>query len=302
MGARPAEGKRMAGARRERAVVDGAVVRVWARDDQVVGGGFLVGPDLVATCAHVVADAVGVDPYAADVPTASVRLDFPLARADSARIVATVERWSPIRDDGGGDVALLRLTSPAPLDARMPPVRRVEKLWDHGFWVQGFPDGQIDGVWSTGLIRGEQGTRWFQLQSTPGEQRIEGGFSGTPVWDAESGAVVGMTVAADRGDTTTAYLIPIEQVLGLDPELLPCPYRGLRPFDEEHAATFYGRDAEIERLVQALRRRPVVAVAGPSGAGKSSLVRAGLLPRLRETGAGILDFRAVAGTNAATAL
>ena len=291
----------MAGAQRERAVVAGAVVRVWARGDQVVGGGFLVGPDLVATCAHVVADAVGIDPYAADVPAVSVRLDFPLARADSAPIVATVERWSPIRDDGGGDVALLRLASPPPVDARMPPVRRVEELWDHGFWVQGFPDGLADGVWSTGLIRGEQGTRWFQLQSTPGEQRIEGGFSGAPVWDAERGAVVGMTVAADRGDTTTAYLIPIEQVLGLDPELLPCPYRGLRPFDEEHAATFYGRDAEIDRLVQALRRRPVVAVAGPSGAGKSSLVRAGLLPRLREAGAGILDFRAVAGTNAAAA-
>ena len=166
----------------------------------------------------------------------------------------------------------------------------------------GFPAARPDGVWSSGLIRGEQSTRWFQLQSTPGEQRIEGGFSGSPVWDAQSGAVVGMTVAADRGDTTTAYLIPIDQVLALDPTLMPCPYRGLRPFEEEHAAAFFGRDAEIDKLLGAVGRMAVVAVAGPSGSGKSSLVRAGLLPRLRAAGTPVVDLRALPGTDLATAL
>ncbi len=60
-----------------------------------------------------------------------------------------------------------------------------------------------------------------------------------------------------------------------------CPYRGLQPFDEEHAAFFFGRDDDVERLVEKLEAAPFLAVLGPSGSGKSSLVRAGLLPALR---------------------
>ncbi|MFC4944595.1 trypsin-like peptidase domain-containing protein [Pseudonocardia sp. GCM10023141] len=269
-------------------IAAGAVARVWTVDGEVIGGGFLVGPDLVATCAHVVADALGGDAYAEQAPTAPVRLDFPLAGAPSVR--ATVERWVPIRDDGTGDIALLRLTDPAPAQVRMPPLRRIERLWGHSFHVFGFPEDAWDGVWTTGAIRGKQGTGWYQLQGNPGDQTIEGGFSGAPVWDDESGAVVGMTVAADRGATTTAYLVPIEAVLGLDPELLPNPYRGLAPFGEEHAAMFFGREPDTARLVDAVGRLPVVAVAGSSGAGKSSLVRAGLIPRLRARDIAVVEL------------
>lgn len=60
-----------------------------------------------------------------------------------------------------------------------------------------------------------------------------------------------------------------------------CPYRGLRPFDEEHAEFFYGRDADIQRLVEKLKTSRFLAVLGPSGSGKSSVVRAGLIPALR---------------------
>lgn len=289
-------------ARGEHSVPVGAVVRVWDAHRQVVGGGFLVGPGIVATCAHVVADAVAADPYRAAAPSDPVRVDFPLldpltdGDGHPPDATGTVERWLPISEDGAGDVALLRLDGPLPEQARMPPLRRVERLWDHRFRVLGFPDGAWDGVWATGRIRGEQGTGWFQLQGSPGEQPVEGGFSGAPVWDDDSGAVVGMTVAADRGATTTAYLVPIDEVLGVDPELLPCPYRGLAPFDEEHAEHFFGRGPDVERLVDAVARLPVVAVAGPSGVGKSSLVRAGLVPRLRANGVHVLDIPAAPGS------
>jgi Trypsin-like peptidase domain len=275
-------------------VTAGAVARLWNGED-VVGGGFRVGPHVVATCAHVVAEAVGADPYSDVPPAGEVSLDFPLApdgEHPPPRLAAVVRHWSPIAPDGGGDIALLEVTEPLPGGTTVPPMRRIDRLWDHGFRVLGFPHGAPAGVWSTGLIRGEQGTRWFQLQSRPGEQRVEGGFSGCPVWHEESGAVVGMTVAADRGATTAAYLIPIDQVLGLDPGLVPCPYRGLRPFGEEQAGVFFGREAEIGRLADAVARNAVVAVAGPSGAGKSSLVRAGLLPRLRASGTPVVDLRA----------
>ena len=268
-----------------------ACVRVLAAGEEVVGAGFLVGPDLVATCAHVVAAATGSDAYAEATPITAMTVDFPVVPDGPLKRTAKVYRWVPIRPDGTGDVALLRLDEPAPPGAVMPPVRRVEGLWDHRFRVFGFPAGRWDGVWSTGLIRSHQATGWFQLQSTPGDQPIEGGFSGAPVWDDDSAAVVGMTVAADRDPTvTTAYLISMEHVLGLDPDLLPSPYRGLEPFGEEHAEYFFGRTGELRRLREALQDSPLVAVAGPSGVGKSSLVRAGLLPSVRVEGARVADI------------
>ncbi len=60
-----------------------------------------------------------------------------------------------------------------------------------------------------------------------------------------------------------------------------CPYRGLQVFDEEHAEFFFGREADVGWLLEALRDSRFLAVVGPSGSGKSSLVRAGLIPALR---------------------
>lgn len=60
-----------------------------------------------------------------------------------------------------------------------------------------------------------------------------------------------------------------------------CPYRGLNTFGEEHADLFFGRDAEIQRLLEKLKASRLLAVLGSSGSGKSSLVRAGLIPALR---------------------
>jgi serine/threonine protein kinase/DNA-binding SARP family transcriptional activator len=65
----------------------------------------------------------------------------------------------------------------------------------------------------------------------------------------------------------------------------PNPYRGLRAFTEADQAVFFGREAIVDELVERLTRhgtegRFVVAI-GASGSGKSSVVRAGLLPKLR---------------------
>jgi DNA-binding SARP family transcriptional activator/WD40 repeat protein len=60
------------------------------------------------------------------------------------------------------------------------------------------------------------------------------------------------------------------------------PYRGLEPFQETDAADFHGRDALTTELVGVLADQRLVTVVGPSGIGKSSLVRAGLIPALRD--------------------
>jgi WD40 repeat protein/serine/threonine protein kinase/DNA-binding SARP family transcriptional activator len=59
------------------------------------------------------------------------------------------------------------------------------------------------------------------------------------------------------------------------------PYKGLRPFREQDAGDFFGREALVERLVARLSTSRFLAVVGPSGSGKSSAVFAGLLPALR---------------------
>lgn len=60
-----------------------------------------------------------------------------------------------------------------------------------------------------------------------------------------------------------------------------CPYRGLEPFDESHAEYFFGRESLTDQLIERLRTGNFAAVVGASGSGKSSLVKAGLIHRLR---------------------
>ena len=64
------------------------------------------------------------------------------------------------------------------------------------------------------------------------------------------------------------------------------PYQGLRAFGEDDASNFHGRERLVERLVTRLGHAGpqgrFVAVVGPSGSGKSSVVRAGVIPALRE--------------------
>ncbi len=58
-------------------------------------------------------------------------------------------------------------------------------------------------------------------------------------------------------------------------------FPGLRPFrpDEEHL--FFGRESQVDAMVDVLAKARLVAVVGASGSGKSSLVNCGLRPALR---------------------
>jgi hypothetical protein len=90
------------------------------------------------------------------------------------------------------------------------------------------------------------------------------------------------------------------EAFAVDRELRPTPFPGLASFgdDDADAALFYGRSREIAEALEALRqmranaeRRPFV-ILGASGAGKSSLLKAGIIPRLRREAPAWLPLRA----------
>ena len=87
-------------------------------------------------------------------------------------------------------------------------------------------------------------------------------------------------------------------IRGVRPELGPgaasfqgqCPYPGLAPFTEEQAQFFFGREAQVQWLLDKLKQGMqtetgvrFLAIVGASGSGKSSLTLAGLIPALRDT-------------------
>ena len=62
-----------------------------------------------------------------------------------------------------------------------------------------------------------------------------------------------------------------------------CPYKGLEYFDcnDEDPKYFYGRRELTDTLVNHVREKSFLAILGASGSGKSSVLRAGLLHRLK---------------------
>ena len=69
--------------------------------------------------------------------------------------------------------------------------------------------------------------------------------------------------------------------VAIDPEN---PWLGLSSYTEETRAYFHGRDEEAAELARRVQRKNLTVLFGQSGLGKTSLLRAGLVPRLRGEG------------------
>lgn len=62
---------------------------------------------------------------------------------------------------------------------------------------------------------------------------------------------------------------------------IPEPYPGLRPFNKEEYAIFFGRRSQADAIIERLRKTYFAFVVGGSGSGKSSIINAAVIPRLR---------------------
>ena len=265
-----------------------------AAPERTQGVGFLVAERHVLTCAHVVNLALGRDRHTQNRPTEQdlVYLEFPLA--DNAICRARVERWVPPPASGirGGDIAGLVIVggklpsgvAPAQLTSGAPAGCQVE--------VFGYPGGvaRPDGVWASGRVHGEVGGSLLQIDADrDGVWRAQPGFSGAPVIERATTAVIGMFKAASTIDEhRDSYATPTSLLCAAWEDVLVVlpanPYKGLAAFTPDDADLFLGRDTETGMLVDTVARSPLVLVIGPSGAGKSSLVQAGLIPVLAADG------------------
>src|SRR5262245_7714239 len=127
---------------------------------------------------------------------------------------------------------------------------------------------------------------------------LERGFSRTAHKDTAvllagalglAGPAEELFVAAARGTVPPARVLAAAD--GAKPRpgaVAGSPYRGLAVFGEQDAAFFFGREAAasalLDRMSRLLAGTGLLVVSGASGAGKSSLLRAGVLPRIRAEG------------------
>jgi len=217
-----------------------------------------------------------------------VRFSFAGGPPIPARVVP--QGWLP---GGQGDLALLELDRDAPSSARPAALRPARAVTGHPCAAYGYPAGHDNGVWSKPEITGQTADQ-LQLtaQAAHGHQ-IEKGFSGTGLFDTETGAVVGLVVTRDKGrDVLGGFAIPMQAVAAAFPQLGPwvgwrlSTDRFLRQHWRPRARGVYedttpgwyftGRTALIRDLAgwleHGLPDRGVRVVTGPAGTGKSALL------------------------------
>ncbi|BAZ27542.1 TIR protein [Kalymmatonema gypsitolerans NIES-4073] len=194
-------------------LLESSVVRIYSNGGKVVGAGFLVSQQYILTCAHVVADALGIARNTAQMPDAKLRLDFPLLAAKQF-FTAQVVFWRPVNpDELAEDIAGLKLESSPPDAAQPAKLVLSDELWGHPFRVLGFPKNQPNGAWASGEIRAGLANGWVQLEDVKQQgYALEPGFSGAPIWDEQLQGVAGMAVAAEmeRSAAKAAFIIPTQ--------------------------------------------------------------------------------------------
>jgi WD40 repeat protein len=89
---------------------------------------------------------------------------------------------------------------------------------------------------------------------------------------------------------------------GKDADLPDAPFVGLRPYEREDIAIFFGRQREAELLIDKIFSARLTLLYGQSGLGKSSLLRALVIPELERRKTFVRYFDAWGGELPATAL
>lgn len=217
-------------------------------DGTVVAAGFLIAPGLVCTCAHVVRDALMLGDMSVP-PTADVSVDFPFL--GEGKVAARVATWVPPRaDDDGNDIAVLQLRADPPPGAQPAPLVVGGVLTDQSFYVFGFPEGYDNGVGTSGLVGQERPNSTVQMEVPRlTGYRVQGGFSGAPVWSSQATCVIGMVVQADLSEQVrVGFLIPTAMIARECPQLPRIEYDDW--IAQEHPAQGSNRQSKLAAALQ----------------------------------------------------
>ncbi|MFJ8079320.1 trypsin-like peptidase domain-containing protein [Streptomyces sp. NPDC096205] len=184
-----------------------------------VGAGFLLGPETVLTCAHVVNSAHGRALFETRAPgLAELRVELQGAAGVPVTLAARVSHWIPPRArDGGpvrpgdpdwlGDLAVLRVDAlPGGLLAapRPAPMKVGQEVT---VWHGGRHPSTLARLTTVGL----HGSLSY-LDGAPTGMAVGRGYSGGPLWSDADDAVVGMVVGhfMPRTDPLTKAPLPYD--------------------------------------------------------------------------------------------
>jgi hypothetical protein len=240
----------------ELAATDVWQVSILGRTGTPVGGGVIVPPRYVLTCAHVVTQALGQE------------------WEDDPGAIVTIGLNSGLRlqgSPGGGhrytggsrheDFSVLTVHGDlSAAGGRFPTSHRHLSLGSYAdkrhMRVYGYPQGQPDGVWADCLTAGPGGpdSSLIQLNDAPDTgRRAARGYSGCGVKDAMTARVAGLAVQRDRApDAGVTWMIPMARLARTWPPLraalalsgerlpaLPDPGPDDGPFDAEAMDDLY---------------------------------------------------------------
>lgn len=223
-----------------------------------VGGGVLVPPRYVLTCAHVVASALGR--RLEDDPHATVRISL------SGGLQLEGSPGGGHQYTGGShheDFSVLTLHGDLhPANGQLPTSHAHLSSGTYSsrrpMQVYGYPQGQPDGVWADCVMAGEGGREkaLIQLNDAPDTGRkVDRGYSGCGVKDASTSRVAGLAVLRDKApEAGVTWMIPMARLArswpplraalalsgeryGLTGEPDPSDYTG--PFDPEAMDDLY---------------------------------------------------------------
>lgn len=206
-------------------------VRIRDSSGRVQGAGFLVGPDVACTCAHVVQDVLGLEEADGRVPKEPVTVELMITgERRTGRVVAWVPRKEQVdqitpenlknngfredlqgpRELDGDDIAILRLEEPykGSETVKLHPPRNIS---GHSYRTFGFPEGYDVGLSSQGTFQSADSRGRIQMNVGTQEEPITHGYSGAAVWDKDLGAVVGMVAESDQ--RLIAKMIPSHQII-----------------------------------------------------------------------------------------
>lgn len=189
------------------ASMDQYVIKFLNSKKSIMGSGFWVLPEgYGVTCYHVIAK--------------ESRQSLDSVRVEFNRHILHV-KYEPDLSDPAQDIAVFRLIDN--WDGPLPFVSlgRVKKL-DIRIRIFGYRDGLPGGYQLTGELQPGQhakvGALYNLATSMPDKSSIAG-MSGAPVFEADSGKVVGLLYAEEEMGPAVSYVHPVDKLYGAWPEL-----------------------------------------------------------------------------------